>query len=127
MGEENQSENGAEQTEVKQAEPTFAEAKGSEANQHAKKLAKAKSKKTDSNAAVFYTAKGDKVLKLIMKPGKVFSVYIGNKSAKRHGDMLKPLIEGWKKEKIWLEAHEVEPKTKEILEGYEKSPKGKKA
>ncbi len=92
---------GTEETEV--AEPTFAEAKGSEANQQAKKIAQEKSKKAKTPAFTFYTKNGNKVLKLSVKQGKTHSVYIGNYSTKKNKAQLDPLIKQWKSEGVWLE------------------------
>lgn len=83
-------------------EPTFAEAKGTQANQQAKKLAKAKAKKPKETGEVFYTQKGTKVLKVIFKADKLLTVFIANNTAKKHKDVLDPMIKKWKKEGVWL-------------------------
>lgn len=88
-------------------ESTFADAKGSEANQHAKKTAKAKSKKQDAlTSEAYYSQKGDKLLKHIAKPGKVFTVYVGN--MKKHGDALAVFVGNVKKDGKWLKAEDVQ-------------------
>lgn len=100
---------------------TFADAKGSEANQHAKKLAQAKSKKAKEDPAhTFYTQKGHKVVKLVVKPGMTHSIYIGQNKDKKHKAVLGPMIEGWKKAGVWLHDHEVKEKTKEIQDSFKK-------
>ena len=96
------------------ADETFEETKGLPANAHAKKLAKAASVKKDVPANVFYTQKGLKVLKLISKPGKTVSVYIGNLSPKKHKAALETLIAGWKKAGVWLNEHEAKAKMSEL-------------
>lgn len=63
--------------------PTFKEAKGTEANQQAKKLAQEKSKKKKIDYPVLYTTtKKDKVLSLKFKPNGVYRNYVGNVSKK---------------------------------------------
>lgn len=89
-------------------EPTFAEAKGTQANQHAKKLAKAK--KVKESQEIFYTQKGTKVLKLIFKPNKLLTVFVANNTAKKHKDVLDPMIKKWKKEGVWLTQDQFEAK-----------------
>ncbi len=95
------------------ADETFAEAKGIPANVHAKKLAKEKSKKAKVPAGVFYTQKGNKVLKMIVKPGGMHSVFIGH--AIKHKDVLAGSIKGWKAEGAWAESHEIPAKKAQIL------------
>jgi len=104
--------------------PTFAQAKGTEANQHAKKLAKAKSKKQKESGEVFYTQKGVKVLKVIFKPNKLISVFIANNTAAKHKEALAPMIKKWKAEGVWLtqdqfEAKKLEKWPKEIEQDEE--------
>lgn len=91
-------------------EELFVEAKGLPANEHAKKLAKGKKKAAP--AGTFYTVSGEKVLKKIVKGGKVFSVFIGNK--RKHKDVMDPAIEGWKKQGVWCESHQAEAKIEEL-------------
>jgi len=109
MGEEKQ-------VEMADTEPTFAEAKGTEANQAAKKAAREKKHKEQiekmKKSGEYYSLKGDKLLKYIAKPGKVFSVYVG--SMKKHGDALKPLIVKWKAAGVWLGQDEVQEKMGKI-------------
>jgi|KBSSwiStaDraftv2_1062776.scaffolds.fasta_scaffold55321_6 hypothetical protein len=97
---------------------TFAEAKGMPANAHAKKLAQEKSRKAKSSYPIFYTKKGQKVLKLIAKPGKTVSVYIGNLSPKKHKVALESLIKKWKEDGIWLEEHQAKEKMSAIQAEY---------
>lgn len=106
MGEDNQTELGA--------EPTFAEAKGSESNQHAKKLAKKKSaeKKKAKSSEEYYSVKGDKVLKYSINDTGLYSIYIG--SMKKHGDALKAQIAKWKKDGKWIEPHQLDAKKEEF-------------
>lgn len=109
MGEEKQNE-------LLDAEVTFADAKGTEANQAAKKAAREKKHKDQlekmKKSGEYYSLKGDKLLKYIAKPGKVFSIYVG--SMKKHGDALKPLIVKWKAAGIWLGQDEVQEKMGKI-------------
>ena len=100
--------------------PTFKESKGSEANQHAKAIAKAKSKKEKVPSHTFYTQRGSKVLKITATPGKTHSIYVGNLTAKKNKVQLEPLIVGWKKEGSWLHEHEVKEKMNEIQEAFKK-------
>lgn len=91
------------------ADPTFAESKGSEANQHAKKLVKEKELKEKIAKDVrkmFYSLKGDKVLQFIVKANGAYQVYIGNK--KKFPDMYKAMVAKWKKEGLWVEPHLLE-------------------
>lgn len=84
-----------------QKDATFAEAKGSEPNQHAKKLAKEKAKK-DSEvipSSSFYIEIGDKVQKITVKPNGTHTIYIG--SLAKHKDGLLPLIAKWKKDGVY--------------------------
>lgn len=86
---------------------TFAGAMGTPANAHAKKLAKdaAAAKVKKDSRAHFYTMKGaEKVVKVVVKHGGAFEVYVGN--LKRHGENLKGLIQVWKKGGEWVEAHQ---------------------
>lgn len=98
-------------------EKTFAEAEGLPANAHAKKLAKEKSKKKKVEQGVFYTQKGDKVVKMIVKPGRVFTVYIGN--LKRHKDGLAGPIKEWQAQGAWVKPHEIEQKIAELKKQLE--------
>lgn len=95
--------------------PVFADAKGSEANQHAKKIAQQKSKKKETNSHFFFSQKGHKVLKLIVKPGKVHSIYIGSLLKKKEKQLLTSSIEKWKKDKLWVNEHDVHDKVQEIF------------
>lgn len=97
---------------------TFAEQPGSPAIVQAKELAQAKSRKKVTTFPTFYTRKGDKVLKLQVKPGKTVSVYIG--SMKKHRDALNISIAQWKKAGDWIEEHAAKEKCAEILATFEK-------
>lgn len=95
-------------------DPTFAESVGLPANEHAKKLAKQKSKSEPTAKGVFYTQKEkEKIIKLIVKKDKVYSVYLG--SLKKHKDALGGMIKRWKEEGVWLEPHQVEAKLDEMM------------
>lgn len=98
LGEESMSED--ESVEAKQDE-TFAEAKGLPANAHAKALAKEKSKIKIEPHAAFYTSKGTKIIKVVVKAQGSHEVYIGNMI--RHKADLNPIIDKWKKEGKWVE------------------------
>jgi hypothetical protein len=88
---------------------TFAESKGLPENFHAKKLAqadsKAKAKAKGTQYPICYSKVGNKVVKLISKPGKTVSVYIGNLSPKKHKAALEGLIAKWQKDGVWVEEH----------------------
>ena len=95
--------------------PTFAEAKGTEANQHAKKLAQAKSKaKKQSDFRVYYTQEGVKVLSLTFKPNGVYRNYIGNISKVKEKPHLTMMIAKWKDAGLMLYPHEIGKKFEEI-------------
>lgn len=98
-------------------ETTFADAKGTEANQHAKKLAKAKSSKKAKQYETVYSRKGYKVVKVVVKPNGVYQEYIGNLTKKGgEAEALKTQIEIWKKEKVWFEEFQLEDYTKSQLQ-----------
>ncbi len=101
------------ESEIENEEPTFAEAKGSEANQHAKKLAQAKSKKKEVPSHTFFTSNGPKVMKVNVKLGSTQQIYVGNLTNKKHKDQLKALVEGWKKDGIWAHDNELKAKIEE--------------
>lgn len=95
--------------------PVFADAKGSEANQHAKKIAQQKAKKKEIKSHFFFSQKGHKVLKIIVKPGKQQSIYIGSLLKKNEKDAIKLQIEKWKKEKLWVNEHDIKDKVQEYF------------
>ena len=98
--------------------PTFSEAQGSEANQHAKALAKAEAAKKAEAAQVkhptLYSVKKDKVVKLVVKEDKVIQSYIGNMV--RNKAQLEASIANWKKQGVWIEPHQVEEAYRQIRE-----------
>lgn len=111
---------GSEDAPVKE---TFAESKGLPANAHAKtlakKAAKEKAQKKTRASESFYTTKNpDKIVKIIVNSGAVHEVYVGN--AKRHKEHLDVLVKQWKKEGVWVEAHEVKEKISAIRAGLAK-------
>ncbi len=88
---------------------TFAEAKGTEANQHAKKLAQAKAKKKKSKYESYYTQKVDKVIKFTVKPNGVYNEYVGKLGTKKpESTYLKDQIKQWEKENKFVPAHKLE-------------------
>lgn len=89
--------------------PTFKEAKGTEANQQAKKLAQEKSKKKKSDYPVLYTTtKKDKVLSLKFKPNGVYRTYVGSLSKKNaDSESLKAQIKIWEKKELLIRDHEI--------------------
>lgn len=97
----------------------FKDQSGTPANVHAKKLAQAKSRKKAQQFPIFYTKKGLKVLKLVVKPGKTISTYIGNLSPKKHKADLELMIAKWTKDGIWLAEHEAKEKIAEIQAKFE--------
>ncbi len=114
------------EADVPAGDETFAQTKGLPANVHAKKLAQAKSKKSASVYPVFYTQKGMKVLKMIAKPGKTLSVYVGNMSPKKHKVVLDAMIAKWKKDGVWLAEHEAKDKMSAIQAEYVEKAAAKK-
>lgn len=90
-----------------QNDPTFTESLGSEANQHAKKLAQSKSKKKAKKYDAVYSQKGMKVVKITVKPNGIYNEYVGSMAKTRSGEAatLKNEIIKWKKENIWIEQH----------------------
>ena len=95
--------------------PTFAEAKGTEANQHAKKLAKEKSKKTEKQSDTYYTLNGSKVLSLKVNENGIFKEYVGNLSKKSEASALKSSIDLWKKNQKWVEPHALKEFCKSLV------------
>ncbi len=96
----------------------FKNQKGTPANVKAKELAKAKSKKKTEIFPTFFSQKGQKVIKLIVKPGKTVSTYIGNLHPKKHKAALEVMIKGWKAEGKWLAEHEAKEKCSQIQAEY---------
>lgn len=88
--------------------PTFAEAKGTEANQQAKKLAKAKSAKKKLKFPIMYTQNGFKVLSLTFKPSGVYRNYIGNLNKKEEKLHIKQMISDWKTEGLFIREDQIE-------------------
>ena len=109
---------GVETTELEEG-IEFKDQIGTPANAHAKKIAQAKSRKKAPTYPIFYTRKGLKVLKLILKPGKTVSVYIGSMAPKKHKAALEEMILKWSKDGIWLAEHEAKAKCAEIQAKYE--------
>lgn len=87
---------------------TFAEAKGTEANQQAKKLAQAKSKKKAKKYPKYYSQSGTKVISVCCKPNGAYKEYVGNMAKKKEVSLLKAAIEKWNKEGLWVPEHELE-------------------
>lgn len=87
---------------------TFADAKGTEANQHAKKLAKEKSKKAKQKYETFYTQKGTKVLKVTFKKNGQYQEYIGNMAKKKEAEFLKTQIKIWEKDNLFIPEHKLD-------------------
>lgn len=95
--------------------PTFAEAKGTEANQHAKKLAQAKSKaKKQAEFPTYYVQEGYKVLSVTFKPHGVYRNYIGNISKTKEKSQLQTMMKKWKEEGLLLFPQEIKEKAEEI-------------
>ena len=101
----------------------FKNQKGLPANVKAKELAKAKAKKKTEVYPVIYTQKGLKVVKLIIKPGKTVSVYVGNMSAKKHKMSLEPMIKKWTAEGLWFREHEAKEHCSKIQAEYAEKAK----
>lgn len=95
---------------------SFQESKGMTANEHAKKLAKEKSKVKKPKFKSAYTQKGFKVLKVTFKPNGQYQEYVGSLQKKKEATILKTEILKWKKEGIWIDEHSLEDvASKEIL------------
>jgi hypothetical protein len=88
-----------------QETPTFADAKGLESNQHAKKLAKEKSEKKEQKSDTYYTLSGQKVLSLKVNEAGVFKEYVGSLAKKSEASQIKIAIEKWKSQGKWVEPH----------------------
>lgn len=88
--------------------PTFAESKGLESNQHAKKLAKEKAKKASKKYPVMYTQNGQKLLSLTFKPNGVYRNYLGNLSKKQEKESLSIQIKNWKSEGLFIREDQIE-------------------
>lgn len=89
-----------------QQDVTFAEAQGIPANEHAKKLAKEKSKHKQQKYDSVYSSKDQKVLKITVKPNGVYTEYVGSLSKKK--PEAKGLVEQiaiWKKDGLWIESY----------------------
>lgn len=84
---------------------TFKEQKGTPANEHAKKLAKQKVKK--SKYETVYSQNGSKIVKVTFKPNGAYQEYIGNYSKKKEQSILKAEIAKWKKEGVWVDEHSI--------------------
>jgi hypothetical protein len=88
-----------------QETPTFAESKGLESNQHAKKLAKESAQKKEQKSDIYYTSNGSKVLSLKVNESGVFKEYVGSLSKKAEASQIKISIEKWKSQGKWIEPH----------------------
>lgn len=109
------------QSAIPKRKKTFAEEPGLPANQQAKELAQAASrkKKQREKYPFFYTRKGVKVLKMVMKRGKTLSIYLGNLKNKKHKVFLDPAIVKWKKDGLWIEEHAAKAKAQEVQRGFD--------
>lgn len=107
--------------------PTFTDAKGSEANQHAKKIAQAKSRsqKNKTSYPVFYVQEGFKVLSLTFKPRGVYRNYIGNVNKKGEGPQIKAMLQKWQEQGLLLFPHQIEQKAQELAPEIAKLEKKK--
>ncbi len=106
------------------ADETFAEAKGTPANVHAKKLAKEKSDKPKAPSGTFYTQKGNKILQIIVKPHGTHQVFIAN--AVKHKSMMEGFVKKWKKEGIWAEGFQAKEKIEALRAALPTKPEKKK-
>lgn len=101
---------------IQEKDVTFAEAKGLEANKHAKKLAKKLSEKKKKKYDVYYTKKANKVIKITLKPNGIYREYIGNLSKKVESEFLKTQIAVWVKNQEWVEEYHVDLAKKYVSE-----------
>lgn len=91
-----------------QGDVTFAEAPGLESNQHAKKLAKEKSKKKDLKFESVFSQRGQKVVKVTFKPNGAYQEYVGSLAKKSESQIIKAQIVKWKKDNLWVDEHALE-------------------
>lgn len=89
----------------KHEDVTFTESQGIPANEHAKQLAKEKSKKKEVKYDYVFSQFGSKILKVTVKPHGIYKEYVGNLSKKKEAPMLKDEIAKWKAEGLWVEPY----------------------
>jgi len=102
---------------------TFADAKGTEANQHAKKLAKAKSAKEKEKKEYqqVFSQVGHKIVKITIKKNGAHQEYIGSVGPKKkEAASLKEMILKWKKDKVWVSPDSVQEFTSKAIEALNK-------
>lgn len=91
-------------SEAQEQSKTFAEAKGTEANQQAKKLAKEKSAKAKvkQDYEQVFSQVGNKIVKITIKKNGAHQEYVGSIGPKKkEAAVLKDMILKWKKDKVW--------------------------
>lgn len=91
--------------------------RGNPANEWAKKLAQEKANRKAKSVKTLFTSKDGKVLKVDVKPNGQYTSYVGN--AVKNKNELKPLIDNWIKEGIWVNEYELESKISEIMKSFE--------
>lgn len=87
---------------------TFEQAQGTEANQHAKKLAQEKSRTKKTKYPVVYSQAGTKIVSVCVKPHGTYRQYVGNLSKKKETAHLKMSVAKWKADGLWIEQHALE-------------------
>jgi len=90
--------------------------RGNPANEWAKKLAQEKANRKAKPVKTLFTSKDGKVLKVDVKPNGQYTSYVGN--AVKNKNELKPLIDNWIKEGIWVNEYELESKISEIMKSF---------
>lgn len=102
---------------------TFADAKGTEANQHAKKLAKEKSAKAKESKDYeqIFSQVGHKIVKITIKKNGAHQDYIGSIAPKKkEAAALKDMIIKWKKDKVWVGPDAIQEYTSKKIEALNK-------
>lgn len=103
---------------------TFAEAKGTEANQHAKKLARekaAKDKYKKKDYEQVFSQVGTKIVKITIKENGAHQEYVGSIAPKKkEAGVLKDMILKWKKDKVWIGQDALQEYTSKKIEALNK-------
>jgi predicted peroxiredoxin len=92
---------------------TFKDAEGLPANAHAKKLAKAASKKEKEKVKIYYTQNGPKIVKIYISAKGARSEYVGNVMKEKN---LQDKMKEWRTQGIWIDEHEYQEKSSKIRE-----------
>lgn len=90
--------------------------RGNPSNEWAKKLAQEKSNRKPKPVKTLFTSKDGKILKIDVKPNGQYTSYVGN--AVKNKNELKPIIDNWIKEGVWVNEYELESKISEIMKSF---------